>query len=80
MISPAVSSQQSLSHGSLTSYVELPEEISQLLHKYEHLFADPTALPPKRDADHSNRLIPRAQPVKVKPYRYSPIQKTKIEK
>lgn len=28
MISPAISSQQSLSHGSLTSSKELPEEIS----------------------------------------------------
>lgn len=51
-----------------------------MLHKYEHLFADPTALPPKRNADHSIPLIPGAQPVKVRPYRYSPIQKTKIEK
>lgn len=44
------------------------------------LKSEPTHLPPTRAADHTIPLIPGAQPVKVRPYRYSPIQKTEIEK
>lgn len=64
----------------VTTGSPVPEEIQQLLDQFKHLFAEPVGLPPKRDADHKIPLIPGAQPVKVRPYRYSPIQKTKIEK
>lgn len=37
-------------------------------------------LPPKRAVDHQIPLVPGAEPVKVRPYRYSPIQKSEIEK
>jgi len=43
------------------------------------LFAEPTTLPPRREADHQIPLLPGAQPVSVRPYRYSPAQKTEIE-
>ncbi|WVZ89846.1 hypothetical protein U9M48_036199 [Paspalum notatum var. saurae] len=59
---------------------EPPTEIQELLHKYVHLFDPPTRLPPRRVADHQIPLVPGAQPVKVRPYRYSPAQKTEIEK
>ena len=58
---------------------QLLEPISSLLHKYDHLFDAPKTLPPRRSADHRIPLVPGAQPVKVRPYRYSPIQKTEIE-
>jgi len=44
------------------------------------LFAEPTQLPPSREADHQIPLLPGAQPVSVRPYRYSPAQKSEIEK
>lgn len=43
------------------------------------MFAEPTTLPPRREADHQIPLLPGAQPVSVRPYRYSPTQKTEIE-
>lgn len=58
----------------------VPPVVLQLLQNYEYLFATPTSLPPHRAADHVISLIPGAQPVKVRPYRYSPIQKGEIEK
>ena len=55
---------------------QLLEPISSLLHKYDHLFDAPKTLPPRRSVDHTIPLVPGAQPVKVRPYKYSPIQKT----
>ena len=51
----------------------LPEPIQKLLHQYEHLFSTLNQLPPPRTADHKIQLIPEAQPVKIRPYHYSPI-------
>jgi hypothetical protein len=50
-----------------------------LVDEYDHLFATPTDLPPAREADHQINLIPGAQPVRVRPYHYSSIQKNEIE-
>lgn len=57
----------------------LPEPLQHLLTEFEHLFATPTALPPRHEADHQINLLPGAQPISVRPYHYSPIQKTEIE-
>ncbi|WVZ61926.1 hypothetical protein U9M48_011733 [Paspalum notatum var. saurae] len=46
---------------------------------FEHLFANPTSLPPHRQADHMIPLLPGSQPIKIRPYRYSPVQKDEIE-
>lgn len=57
----------------------LPAEVQKLLQEYDHLFSTPTQLPPQRSADHHIDFQPGAQPVRVRPYHYSPIQKTEIE-
>ncbi|XP_066361406.1 uncharacterized protein [Miscanthus floridulus] len=57
----------------------VPTEVQELIQQYEHLFATPTELPPARLADDQINLMPGAQPVRVRPYHYSPIQKTEIE-
>lgn len=50
-----------------------------LLNQYSHLFQPPTELPPRRPCDHSIPLLPGAQPIASRPYRYSPILKSEIE-
>jgi hypothetical protein len=55
--------------------------VSVVLSQYNHLFAEPTRLPPSRIVDHKKiSLVLGAQLVKVRPYKYSPIQKKDIEK
>ena len=55
-------------------------EIQTVITKYSHLFQEPSALPPTRQCDHNIALLPGAQPVSVRPYRYAPSQKSEIEK
>jgi hypothetical protein len=62
-----------------TDILSVPSEVQELITNYDHLFASPTELPPARSADHQINLMPGAQPVRVRPYHYSPIQKTEIE-
>jgi hypothetical protein len=57
----------------------LPVEVQQLLDQYQHLFQPPSELPPRRSCDHTIPLIPGAQPVASRSYRYSPLLKTEIE-
>lgn len=59
---------------------EVPPEIQSLVPEYDHLFDDPATLPPSRTFDHRISLLPGAQPVNIRPYRYAPHQKTEIEK
>jgi tRNA A37 N6-isopentenylltransferase MiaA len=47
---------------------------------FASLFEQPTALPPSRSFNHSIPLVPGAQPVFVRPYRYPPNLKDEIEK
>ncbi|CAN6326944.1 unnamed protein product [Urochloa humidicola] len=58
----------------------VPAEIQKVVQQFDSLFKEPSALPPPRQDDHHIPLIPGAQPVNVRPYRYSPQQKTEIEK
>jgi hypothetical protein len=54
--------------------------IQGLLSEFDQLFQPTSGLPPRRACDHSIPLIPGAQPVFVRPYRYAPLLKTEIEK
>ena len=56
------------------------EELQQLLDQYAMVFSMPTELPPKRGHDHHIPLKDEHQIMKVRPYRYSTIQKAEIEK
>ncbi|XP_027160631.1 uncharacterized protein LOC113761725 [Coffea eugenioides] len=65
--------------GNLNGVSPLPSEISELLHEFSDVFAEPTQLPPERAHDHTIPLKPDAQPFKLRPYRYPHSQKTEIE-
>lgn len=58
----------------------IPESIAKLLLEYSDLFQDPKTLPPQTIHDHSISLLPDALPTNSRPYRYSPLQKTEIER
>ena len=58
----------------------IPSGIQSVIQQYSHLFQEPSTLPPSREFDHSIPLMPEAQPVNVRPYKYAPHQKTEIEK
>ena len=62
------------------SKVPLSTSIHKLLMEFEDMFATPQTLPPHRILDHSIHLKPNSEPVNLKAYRYSPIQKAEIEK
>jgi hypothetical protein len=63
-----------------TTIAAIPVEIQALLQEFEALFGEPQELPPSRACDHQIPLVPGAQPVNVRPYRYAPHQKTEIER
>lgn len=58
----------------------LPPEVEQVLSEHAKVFQEPQGLPPHRPFDHKIVLVPGAQPVNVKSYRYSPQQKDEIER
>lgn len=58
----------------------LPPVVQNLLDTFASLFEAPTSLPPSRAFNHSIPLIPGAQPVFIRPYRYPPALKDEIEK
>jgi hypothetical protein len=58
----------------------LHPQIHDILIQFATVFEDPTELPPSRECDHTIPLIPGAQPISVKPYRYPPKLKDEIEK
>jgi len=57
-----------------------PAEIQKVLDEYEDIFQEPNTLPPTIPFDHSIHLLPRAPPVNIRSYRYSPAQKDETEK
>jgi hypothetical protein len=58
----------------------MPPQIQVVVRQFSHLFQEPTSVPPSRDVDHHIPLVPGAQPVNIRPYKYSPQQKSEIEK
>jgi hypothetical protein len=57
----------------------LPDDIQQLINHYEHLFSAPTGLLPNRACNHVISLLPGANLVTIRPYRYSPKLKDELE-
>ncbi|WVZ83940.1 hypothetical protein U9M48_031034 [Paspalum notatum var. saurae] len=58
----------------------VPPEILNLLDWYQDVFQDSHNLPPPRVYDHHIPLLPNAVPINCKPYRYSPLHKSEIER
>jgi hypothetical protein len=54
--------------------------LQAILTEYTYVFSDPATQPPRRAWDHAISLESTAQPVNSRPYRYSPLQKDKIER
>ncbi|WVZ93174.1 hypothetical protein U9M48_039176 [Paspalum notatum var. saurae] len=57
-----------------------PTPVLQLLDDYKDIFQEPKALPPPKAYDHHIPLLPNVVLVNCRPYRYSPLHKTEIEK
>ena len=55
-------------------------EVQLILDDFASVFAEPFGLPPRRACDHKIPLVPGAQPVSVRPYRYAPALKSEIER
>ncbi|KAL4339801.1 hypothetical protein GQ457_08G022490 [Hibiscus cannabinus] len=60
--------------------ITTPEYLQPLLEKYKSVFDEPNSLPPPRNHDHAITLLPGAQPVNLRPYRFPFSQKTEVEK
>lgn len=58
----------------------VPMVVQNLITDFAAVFDEPVGLPPPRLFDHAIPLIPGAQPVNRRPYRYNPAQKDEIEK
>lgn len=57
----------------------IPSAITEVLAQFSTLFQEASGLPPSRPFDHTIPLIPGAQPVNLRPYRYTPAQKDEID-
>jgi hypothetical protein len=57
-----------------------PKEVRSLIDEFQDIFADPSSLPHAREFDHTISLLPDAVPVNSRPYRYSPLHKSEIER
>ena len=55
-------------------------DIIDILSTYSDVFTDPKTLPPRRAYDHTIPLFPGSIPINSKPYHYSPLHKTEIER
>jgi hypothetical protein len=71
--------QQSLSSEQCLIQTEVHPQIQELMTRFDHLFKEPSELPPRRAYDHYIPLVSGAQPVNVRPYRFSPDMKNEVE-
>ncbi|WVZ93867.1 hypothetical protein U9M48_039820 [Paspalum notatum var. saurae] len=55
-------------------------ELQPVLQSYADLFSEPTGLPPTRSMMHTIPLMAGATPFRLRPYRYTPLQKDEIER
>jgi hypothetical protein len=58
----------------------IPDSVQEVIDQFLDILKDPKQLPPSREYDHAIPLQPDAVPVNYRPYKYSPQQKTEIEK
>lgn len=58
---------------------EMPDNLKQLLIKYQEVFSITNGLPPSRLCNHRILLQPNSKPIKIKPYRFPCSQKSEIE-
>lgn len=58
----------------------IPDSVKPLLLEFDHLFQNPSGLPPPRAQDHLIPLMEHNKPINLNPYKCSYIQKTEIEK
>lgn len=72
----AVTELHAMGTDSVSCEAQVPPAVADLLHKFQDVFKEPTSLPPYREFHHAIDLLPDAQPVNSRPYRYSPLQKT----
>ncbi|CAL9238184.1 unnamed protein product, partial [Arabidopsis halleri] len=80
--SPALEPAALFSHISASdTTVENDPSLQSLLHSHANLFAEPQGLQPFRDGfDHKIPLVTGSNPVSLRPYRYSSLQKDVIDK
>jgi hypothetical protein len=57
-----------------------PTLLDEMLTSFADTFAEPHGLPPHRSRDHGITLVPGAQPVAVRPYRYPSRHKDELER
>lgn len=67
------------SASSSSSPIVVPPSVQALVTEFATLFEPISGLPPNHHCDHAIPLIPSAQPIFVRPYRYAPVLKSKIE-
>ncbi|CAA7014804.1 unnamed protein product [Microthlaspi erraticum] len=58
----------------------IPEAVEEVLTRFDHVFAEPTQLPPIRGREHTINLVTGTGPVSVRPYRYPHAYKEEMEK
>jgi hypothetical protein len=57
----------------------IPQQVQELLQSFDELFEEPTNLPPSRPCNHMIPLVPGAQPISIRPYRFSAAMKDEAE-
>ncbi|KAJ1699376.1 hypothetical protein LUZ63_007888 [Rhynchospora breviuscula] len=58
----------------------IPPQLQPVLLDFDHIFLEPSDLPPKRSIDHEIPLKEGSKPVSIRPYRYSYFQREEIER
>jgi hypothetical protein len=60
--------------------IQLPPQVRQLLVAFNDLFDEPQSLLPSRSCVHIIPLKPGAQPINIRPFKFSPTMKNEMEK
>ncbi|KAK8918580.1 hypothetical protein KSP39_PZI021790 [Platanthera zijinensis] len=55
------------------------KQLATVLHTFQDVFGEPRELPPRRGHEHHIHLKDEKAEINLRPYRYSPLQKTEIE-